>query len=32
MALSPDRYFDSEPRHLEMARRLYSLVADAPLV
>jgi glucuronate isomerase len=32
MTLSPDRYFDSEPRHLEMARRLYSLVADAPLV
>lgn len=32
MTLSPDRYFDSEPRHLEMARQLYSLVADAPLV
>ena len=32
MTLSPDRYFDSEPRHLEMARRLYSLVVDAPLV
>lgn len=32
MALPPNRYFDSEPRHLEMARRLYSLVADAPLV
>ncbi len=32
MTLAPDLYFDAEPRHLERARRLYSLVADAPLV
>jgi glucuronate isomerase len=32
ITLSADRYFDPEPQQKEIARRLYSEVADAPLV